>query len=171
MASLNTIYIICSLVISFLDKYSCNMLKKYFQCISMYQRTIIWIFVTELRGFFQTVKSILCPPLWFRCTGGIHWQLVLDASISMTEAEICLNETDRDCLIKGRISMVSLGPGPRCHGIGGHYWTRKNTERQEGRQCHLSMCLVIHNLFCLPGLNKLYHRQIHLKSNCERNST
>lgn len=87
----------------------------------VYGRTV-WVFFLN------------CEIHTFLPTGGIYWQLCLDAGISMTEAEIRLNEADRDCLIKGRISMVSPGPVPRCHGIGGHYWKRGGGETQKDRR-------------------------------------
>lgn len=76
--------------------------------------------------------------------------------------------------MKGRISMVSLGAGPRCHGSGRRYWRRKNTERWVGRQCHLSthntqLCTVY--FASTLKKKKLLLSQFFFESHSKRNFT
>lgn len=61
----------------------------------------------------------------------------------VTEAEMHPTQTDRDSLcqlvcrnksiphMKGRISMVSPGAGPRCHGSGRRSWKRREGEKNQ----------------------------------------
>lgn len=117
-------------------------------------------FVSEQHGVF----TCFAPRHHFRCTGRIYWQLALDASSSMTEAEMHLNQTDRDSLyqlmcrnksishMKGRISMVSPGAGPRCHGSGRRFWKRKKTQRDRQEDSVIFPCRVPNHtqfIFCL----------------------
>ncbi len=138
---------------------------------------IIWIcmFISERCGIFTTYNPILfsSPPLHFRCTGRIYWQPALDASSSMTEAEVHLNQTDRDRFyqlmcrnksvshMKGRISMVS----PRSWASLPWEWKallEEEKHRKTDRKTVSSFgvrYLIIQSSFCL-GLKYAHHSAV-----------
>lgn len=94
--------------------------------------------------YSQAHNSYFCPPVHLKGTGRIQrWQLDVDAwqkprrirlrQTGTASVNLCV-ENKSILHMKGRISMVSPGAGPGCHGSGRHWWKRREGDQRDWQE-------------------------------------